>query len=194
MGLNRPLVDFNPSPRGQKCFLSCGVFLAAIPQLATGQKSNTKSRSAAVSTFKWYMYGACTDNNLQSKPLYLNSPLYHENITKLRNTKPVSCFFFPSYLFHSAQCVFVTCFSHWLSPPNKHGVITTEDEQYLIEPLKNISATTSGEWNLEEAQQHVIYKMSAIPSPQEHSQEFSCGISGWWTSIRALGSVWVELT
>ncbi|XP_058473616.1 A disintegrin and metalloproteinase with thrombospondin motifs 6 isoform X2 [Solea solea] len=58
-----------------------------------------------------------------------------------------------------------------------HGVITTEEEQYLIEPLKNISSTTSNEWNLEEAQQHVIYKMSAIPSPQEHSQEFSCGIS-----------------
>ncbi|KAM9840912.1 A disintegrin and metalloproteinase with thrombospondin motifs 6 isoform 1-T1 [Aulostomus maculatus] len=58
-----------------------------------------------------------------------------------------------------------------------HGVITTEEEQYLIEPLKNISSTTSSQWNLEEAQQHVIYKTSAIPSPQEHSQEFSCGIS-----------------
>ncbi|KAI3362079.1 hypothetical protein L3Q82_012412 [Scortum barcoo] len=58
-----------------------------------------------------------------------------------------------------------------------HGVITTEEEQYLIEPLKNISSTTSSEWNLDEAQQHVIYKMSAIPSPQEQSQEFSCGIS-----------------
>uniref|UniRef100_A0A674N2C5 ADAM metallopeptidase with thrombospondin type 1 motif 6 n=1 Tax=Takifugu rubripes TaxID=31033 RepID=A0A674N2C5_TAKRU len=58
-----------------------------------------------------------------------------------------------------------------------HGVITTEEEQYLIEPLKNTSSTTSSEWNLEEAQQHVIYKMSAIPSPQEPSQEFSCGIS-----------------
>uniref|UniRef100_A0AAQ4PMF6 ADAM metallopeptidase with thrombospondin type 1 motif, 6 n=1 Tax=Gasterosteus aculeatus aculeatus TaxID=481459 RepID=A0AAQ4PMF6_GASAC len=57
-----------------------------------------------------------------------------------------------------------------------HGVITTEEEQYLIEPLRNIS---SSEWNLEEAQQHVIYKMSAIPSPQERSQELSCGISGW---------------
>ncbi|XP_077944909.1 A disintegrin and metalloproteinase with thrombospondin motifs 6 isoform X2 [Gasterosteus aculeatus] len=55
-----------------------------------------------------------------------------------------------------------------------HGVITTEEEQYLIEPLRNIS---SSEWNLEEAQQHVIYKMSAIPSPQERSQELSCGIS-----------------
>uniref|UniRef100_A0A671WUU8 ADAM metallopeptidase with thrombospondin type 1 motif 6 n=1 Tax=Sparus aurata TaxID=8175 RepID=A0A671WUU8_SPAAU len=50
-----------------------------------------------------------------------------------------------------------------------HGVITTEEEQYLIEPLKNISSTTSSEWNLDEAQQHVIYKMSAIPSPQEHT-------------------------
>uniref|UniRef100_A0A3P8VYD7 ADAM metallopeptidase with thrombospondin type 1 motif 6 n=1 Tax=Cynoglossus semilaevis TaxID=244447 RepID=A0A3P8VYD7_CYNSE len=42
-----------------------------------------------------------------------------------------------------------------------HGVITTEEEQYLIEPLKNISSTTSSQWNLEEAQQHVIYKMSS---------------------------------
>ncbi|KAK7895515.1 hypothetical protein WMY93_020840 [Mugilogobius chulae] len=58
-----------------------------------------------------------------------------------------------------------------------HGVITTEEEHYLIEPLKNISLTNSHEWNLDEAQQHVIYKMSAIPSPQEHSQDFSCGIS-----------------
>ncbi|CAL8278107.1 unnamed protein product [Merluccius merluccius] len=60
-----------------------------------------------------------------------------------------------------------------------HGIITTEDEQYLIEPLKNTSSATSGEWNLDQAQQHVIYKMSALPTPQEHSQEFSCGISGW---------------
>lgn len=58
-----------------------------------------------------------------------------------------------------------------------HGVITTEEEQYLIEPLKNMSSENSGEWNLDQAQQHVIYKMSAIPLPQEHSQEFSCGIS-----------------
>ncbi|KAM6903075.1 LOW QUALITY PROTEIN: A disintegrin and metalloproteinase with thrombospondin motifs 6 [Xenentodon cancila] len=58
-----------------------------------------------------------------------------------------------------------------------HGVITTEEEQYLIEPLKNVSSTASSERNLEEAQQHVIYKMSAVPSPPEHSQEFSCGIS-----------------
>lgn len=60
--------------------------------------------------------------------------------------------------------------------PDQHGVITTEEDQYLIEPLRN---TSSGDRDLEEAQQHVIYKMSAIPSPQEHFQEFSCGISGW---------------
>ncbi|XP_059895068.1 A disintegrin and metalloproteinase with thrombospondin motifs 6 [Gadus macrocephalus] len=58
-----------------------------------------------------------------------------------------------------------------------HGVITTEDEQYVIEPLKNASSTASREWNLDQAQQHVIYKMSALSTPQEHSQEFSCGIS-----------------
>uniref|UniRef100_A0A8C6NQN4 ADAM metallopeptidase with thrombospondin type 1 motif 6 n=1 Tax=Nothobranchius furzeri TaxID=105023 RepID=A0A8C6NQN4_NOTFU len=58
-----------------------------------------------------------------------------------------------------------------------HGVITTEEDQYLIEPLKNTSSSTSDDWNLEGAQQHVIYKTSAIPSPQERSQEFSCGIS-----------------
>lgn len=75
--------------------------------------------------------------------------------------------------------VVITNIFVWFFSPNKHGVITTEEDQYLIEPLKNISSTPSSEWNLEEAQQHVIYKMSAIPSPQEHSQEFSCGISGW---------------
>ncbi|XP_054612641.1 A disintegrin and metalloproteinase with thrombospondin motifs 6 isoform X2 [Dunckerocampus dactyliophorus] len=56
-----------------------------------------------------------------------------------------------------------------------HGVITTEEEEYLIEPLKNVSSISA--WKLEEAQQHVIYKVSAIPSSKEHSQEFSCGIS-----------------
>ena len=62
---------------------------------------------------------------------------------------------------------------------NKHGVITTEEEQYIIEPLKNRSSSTSSSWDLEEAQQHVIYKKSSIPSPQDHSQENACGISGW---------------
>ncbi|KAM6984903.1 A disintegrin and metalloproteinase with thrombospondin motifs 6-like [Aplochiton taeniatus] len=55
-----------------------------------------------------------------------------------------------------------------------HGVITTDEEQYLIEPLKNIS---SSHWNAEEAQQHVIYKKSSIPLPEGPSQEIDCGIS-----------------
>uniref|UniRef100_A0A8C7DLT8 ADAM metallopeptidase with thrombospondin type 1 motif 6 n=1 Tax=Oncorhynchus kisutch TaxID=8019 RepID=A0A8C7DLT8_ONCKI len=52
-----------------------------------------------------------------------------------------------------------------------HGVITTEEEQYLIEPLKNISSTTSSQWDQGEGQQHVIYKKSSIPSPHpcQHS-------------------------
>ncbi|XP_051907800.1 A disintegrin and metalloproteinase with thrombospondin motifs 6 isoform X1 [Hippocampus zosterae] len=57
-----------------------------------------------------------------------------------------------------------------------HGIITTEEEQYLIEPLKNTSSP-AGERNPDEAQQHVIYKMSAMPSSQEQSHESSCGIS-----------------
>lgn len=62
-------------------------------------------------------------------------------------------------------------------PCDQHGIITTEEEQYLIEPLKNTSSP-AGERNPDEAQQHVIYKMSAMPSSQEQSQESSCGISG----------------
>ncbi|XP_038826094.1 A disintegrin and metalloproteinase with thrombospondin motifs 6-like [Salvelinus namaycush] len=60
-----------------------------------------------------------------------------------------------------------------------HGVITTEEEQYLIEPFKNISSTTSSQWDQGEGQQHVIYKKSSIPSPQQqpNQHEFSCGIS-----------------
>ncbi|KAM9518840.1 A disintegrin and metalloproteinase with thrombospondin motifs 6-like [Salvelinus alpinus] len=60
-----------------------------------------------------------------------------------------------------------------------HGVITTEEEQYLIEPFKNISSTTSSQWDQGEGQQHVIYKKSSIPSPQQqpNQHEFGCGIS-----------------
>nr|XP_046225573.1 A disintegrin and metalloproteinase with thrombospondin motifs 6 isoform X1 [Oncorhynchus gorbuscha]XP_046225574.1 A disintegrin and metalloproteinase with thrombospondin motifs 6 isoform X1 [Oncorhynchus gorbuscha] len=60
-----------------------------------------------------------------------------------------------------------------------HGVITTEEEQYLIEPLKNISSTTSSQWDQGEGQQHVIYKKSSIPSPRQQpgQHDFSCGIS-----------------
>ncbi|XP_018600208.1 A disintegrin and metalloproteinase with thrombospondin motifs 6 [Scleropages formosus] len=58
-----------------------------------------------------------------------------------------------------------------------HGVITTEEEQYLIEPLKNISSKNSVNLNLKEGQPHVIYKTSSIPRPQDHSDELSCGVS-----------------
>ncbi|KAM8873418.1 A disintegrin and metalloproteinase with thrombospondin motifs 6 isoform 2-T2 [Synchiropus picturatus] len=60
-----------------------------------------------------------------------------------------------------------------------HGVITTEDEQYLIEPLKNVS---SGDWNLDLAQQHVIYKASALRPPFQPGQESRCGLSDFITS------------
>nr|XP_057920932.1 A disintegrin and metalloproteinase with thrombospondin motifs 6 isoform X2 [Doryrhamphus excisus] len=56
-----------------------------------------------------------------------------------------------------------------------HGVIRTEEEEYVIEPLRNISSSSA--WEQEEAQQHVIYKVSALPWSEEHSREFSCGIS-----------------
>ncbi|KAI7793269.1 A disintegrin and metalloproteinase with thrombospondin motifs 6 [Triplophysa rosa] len=57
-----------------------------------------------------------------------------------------------------------------------HGVITTEEEQYLIEPLKNISGNLS-DVNHEEGQPHVIYKKSSIRSPQERGEAFGCGVS-----------------
>uniref|UniRef100_A0A3B3R068 ADAM metallopeptidase with thrombospondin type 1 motif 6 n=1 Tax=Paramormyrops kingsleyae TaxID=1676925 RepID=A0A3B3R068_9TELE len=44
-----------------------------------------------------------------------------------------------------------------------HGVITTEEEQYLIEPLMNISSKNSINFNLRKGQLHVIYKKSSIP-------------------------------
>ncbi|KAL7847018.1 hypothetical protein SRHO_G00219980 [Serrasalmus rhombeus] len=59
-----------------------------------------------------------------------------------------------------------------------HGVITTEEDQYLIEPLKDITSRNSSDFQLTgEGQPHVIYKKSSIPSPQQHSEEFSCGVS-----------------
>ncbi|XP_034168470.2 A disintegrin and metalloproteinase with thrombospondin motifs 6 [Pangasianodon hypophthalmus] len=59
-----------------------------------------------------------------------------------------------------------------------HGVITTEEEQYLIEPLKDVSSRNSSEFRLSgEGQPHVIYKKSSVPLRQEHSEELSCGVS-----------------
>uniref|UniRef100_W5MX96 ADAM metallopeptidase with thrombospondin type 1 motif 6 n=1 Tax=Lepisosteus oculatus TaxID=7918 RepID=W5MX96_LEPOC len=68
-----------------------------------------------------------------------------------------------------------------------HGVITTEEEQYLIEPLKNIPSKNSSDLNFEEGQPHVIYKKSSIPRQHGHNEESSCGVSDltrsekpWW--------------
>lgn len=175
-------------------------FIAAVPNATTGQKSN-QSWSSAMSN----LCGATTYHKIQSivkndgnvSKKQINSVSF--DLDKLERPPPLQ-FFHSAHLCHIAfVCVCVwpvsPCFGCLPPPPNKHGVITTEDEQYLIEPLKNISAPASGERDLEEeAQQHVIYKMSAMASPQEHSQELSCGLSGWWTSIWATDSVWVELT
>uniref|UniRef100_W5LNC5 ADAM metallopeptidase with thrombospondin type 1 motif 6 n=1 Tax=Astyanax mexicanus TaxID=7994 RepID=W5LNC5_ASTMX len=49
-----------------------------------------------------------------------------------------------------------------------HGVISTEEEQYLIEPLKDITSKNSSDFRLTgEGQPHVIYKKSSIPSPHQ---------------------------
>ncbi|XP_041108240.1 A disintegrin and metalloproteinase with thrombospondin motifs 6-like [Polyodon spathula] len=69
-----------------------------------------------------------------------------------------------------------------------HGVITTEEERYFIEPLKNISSGNSSDLNFEEGQPHVIYKKSSLRQ-QQHNGDSNCGISDltrsnkpWWQS------------
>ncbi|XP_026863426.2 A disintegrin and metalloproteinase with thrombospondin motifs 6 [Electrophorus electricus] len=59
-----------------------------------------------------------------------------------------------------------------------HGVITTEEEQYLIEPLKDETSRNSSDFQFTgEGQPHVIYKKSSILSPLESSMELGCGVS-----------------
>ncbi|XP_043919586.1 A disintegrin and metalloproteinase with thrombospondin motifs 6-like [Protopterus annectens] len=67
-----------------------------------------------------------------------------------------------------------------------HGVIATDDEEYLIEPLKH-SPENSSDANYDTGHPHVVYKKSSIR--QRHSShESSCGVSGessmnykaWW--------------
>lgn len=43
----------------------------------------------------------------------------------------------------------------------KHGVIATEDEEYFIEPLKNITENSS-HFSYESGHPHVVYKKSAM--------------------------------
>ncbi|XP_076875243.1 A disintegrin and metalloproteinase with thrombospondin motifs 6 [Brachyhypopomus gauderio] len=59
-----------------------------------------------------------------------------------------------------------------------HGVISTEEEQYLIEPLKDVTSRNSSDFRFTgEGQPHVVYKKSSIPSPQEDGVELGCGVS-----------------
>ncbi|XP_075382795.1 A disintegrin and metalloproteinase with thrombospondin motifs 6 isoform X6 [Mycteria americana] len=56
-----------------------------------------------------------------------------------------------------------------------HGVIATEDEEYFIEPLRNITEDSSN-FNYENGHPHVIYKKSTMH--QQHLYDHShCGVS-----------------
>ncbi|KAG2466350.1 ATS6 metalloproteinase, partial [Polypterus senegalus] len=57
-----------------------------------------------------------------------------------------------------------------------HGVITTEEEQYFIEPLKNIGSQNASSLRFEEGQPHVIYKKSSVPY-QLKNDESNCGVT-----------------
>lgn len=66
----------------------------------------------------------------------------------------------------------------------KHGVIATEDEEYFIEPLRNITEDSSN-FNYENGHPHVIYKKSTMH--QQHLYDHShCGISGKWVQVSFL--------
>ncbi|XP_074934409.1 A disintegrin and metalloproteinase with thrombospondin motifs 6 [Phalacrocorax aristotelis] len=68
-----------------------------------------------------------------------------------------------------------------------HGVIATEDEEYFIEPLRNITEDSSN-FNYGNGHPHVIYKKSTMH--QQHLYDHShCGVSDlprsgkpWWMS------------
>lgn len=63
----------------------------------------------------------------------------------------------------------------------EHGVIATEDEEYFIEPLRNITEDPSN-FNYENGHPHVIYKKSTMH--QQHLYDHShCGISGKWVWV-----------
>ncbi|XP_037980364.1 A disintegrin and metalloproteinase with thrombospondin motifs 6-like isoform X6 [Motacilla alba alba] len=68
----------------------------------------------------------------------------------------------------------------------KHGVIATEDDEYFIEPLRNITEDSTN-YNYENGHPHVIYKKSTMH--QQHLYDHShCGVSEditrsgkpWW--------------
>ncbi|XP_075302781.1 A disintegrin and metalloproteinase with thrombospondin motifs 6-like isoform X3 [Opisthocomus hoazin] len=67
-----------------------------------------------------------------------------------------------------------------------HGIIATEDEEYFIEPLRNITKNSSN-FNYENGHPHVIYKKSTMHHLYDHGH---CGVSEdltrsskpWWMS------------
>ncbi|XP_032297143.1 A disintegrin and metalloproteinase with thrombospondin motifs 6 isoform X3 [Coturnix japonica] len=69
-----------------------------------------------------------------------------------------------------------------------HGVIATEDEEYFIEPLKNITANSSN-FSYENGHPHVIYKKSTMHQQLLYDRN-GCGVSEdltrsskpWWMS------------
>lgn len=58
----------------------------------------------------------------------------------------------------------------------KHGVIATEDEEYFIEPLKNITEN-SNHFSYESGHPHVIYKKSAMYHRLFYDHTY-CDVSG----------------
>lgn len=70
----------------------------------------------------------------------------------------------------------LSCLAIFLFFLFKHGVIATEDEEYFIEPLKNITANSSN-FSYENGHPHVIYKKSTMRQQllNDHSR---CGVSG----------------
>lgn len=61
-------------------------------------------------------------------------------------------------------------------PSIKHGVIATEDEEYFIEPLRNVSEN-SNHFSYESGHPHVIYKKSAMYHRLFYDYTH-CGLSG----------------
>lgn len=77
--------------------------------------------------------------------------------------------FHTSFMLPFAICYFLIFFF-------KHGVIATGDEEYFIEPLRNITEDSSN-FNFENGHPHVIYKKSTMH--QQHLYDHShCGVSG----------------
>lgn len=74
-----------------------------------------------------------------------------------------------SFMLSFVSFCFLICFF-------KHGVIATEDEEYFIEPLRNITEDSS-DYSYENGHPHVIYKKSTMH--QQHLYDHShCGVSG----------------